>query len=130
MEALPLLLFGYQWTQGKTWEQNHDPIVCNGENEPPTYSKLAASENNASSVYVVTSSYQEERNDGTTVIWFGHLKSTDAGRSWKWVWKGGGGSGQYGVKDGKDAPNLKDAWVQKAFGGDYLRLIDIGVAPK
>jgi photosystem II stability/assembly factor-like uncharacterized protein len=33
------------------------------------------------------------------------------------------------VKDGKDAPNLKDAWVQKAFGGEYIRLIDVGVAP-
>jgi photosystem II stability/assembly factor-like uncharacterized protein len=114
---------------GKTWEQNHDPVVCNGEFEPPTYARLAASENNASSVYVVASSYQEEKPDGTILFWYGIIKSNDAGKSWKWVWKGGGGSGQYGVKDGKDAPNLKDAWVQKAFGGEYIRLIDIGVAP-
>ena len=114
---------------GKTWEQNHDPIISNDDYEPPTYSKLAASENNASSVYVVTSNYQEERNDGTTVIWFGIIRSSDAGRSWNWIWKEGGGSGQYGVKDGIDASNLKDAWVKKAFGGDFLRLIDIGVAP-
>jgi hypothetical protein len=114
---------------GKTWDQNHDPIVSNSEYGSPTYSKLAASENNASSVYVVTSNYQEERNDGRSVIWFGIIKSNDAGRSWKWIWKGGGGSGQYGVKDGIDASNLKDAWVKEAFGGDFLRLIDIGVAP-
>ncbi|MBL4881417.1 MAG: exo-alpha-sialidase, partial [Oleispira sp.] len=30
---------------------------------------------------------------------------------------------------GKDPSNLKDAWVHKSFGGDYIRLIDVGVAP-
>ena len=114
---------------GKTWKQNHHKIIINVGNETPTYSKLAASENNASSVYVVTSSYQEKKGDGTIGYWYGAIKSSDAGSSWKWVWKGGGGSGQYAVKDGKDAVNLKDAWVQKAFGGEYIRLIDIGVAP-
>jgi photosystem II stability/assembly factor-like uncharacterized protein len=114
---------------GRTWEQIHNPIVTNGEYETPTYSKLAASENNASSVYVVTSSYQGEKNDGTVAIWYGIIKSADAGKSWKWIWKGGGGSGQYAVKDGNDAPNLKDAWVQKAFGGEFILLIDVGVAP-
>jgi photosystem II stability/assembly factor-like uncharacterized protein len=114
---------------GKTWEQNHNPIVINDEYELPTYATLAASENNASSIYMVTSSYQGEKNDGAIVSWFGIIKSEDAGKSWKWVWKGGGGSSQYGVRDGIDVSNLKDAWVQEAFGGDFLRLIDIGVAP-
>ena len=114
---------------GKSWEQNQHPLVVNVNNEPPTYAKLAASENNASSVYVVTSNYPEKRENGKTLIWFGIVKSSDAGRTWNWVWKGGGGSGQYGVQDGIIVSNLRDAWVKKAFGGDYLRLIDIGVAP-
>jgi len=114
---------------GKTWEQDHNPIVNNEKYDLPTYAKLAASENNAASVYLVTSSYQGEKQNGTLVFWFGIIKSDDAGKSWKWAWKGGGGSSQYGVRDGKGPDNLKDAWVHEAFGGDYLRLIDIGVAP-
>ncbi len=50
-------------------------------------------------------------------------------RSWQWCWKGGGASGKYGVKDGKDAANLTDAWTAKAFGGEYIRLMDVGVYP-
>jgi len=114
---------------GKTWKKNLNPVVINDEYELPTYATLAASENNASSVYIVTSSYQGEKAEGTIVYWFGIIKSGDAGKSWKWVWKGGGGSSQYGVRDGTDPKNLDDAWVEEAFGGDYLRLIDIGVAP-
>lgn len=113
---------------GKSWEQNQHPIVSNDAYELPTYATLAASENNASSVYVVTSSYQEKKPDGTVVYWFGIIKSEDGGVSWKWVWKGGGGSSQYGVRDGFDVSNLEDAWVKQAFGRDFLRLIDIGVA--
>ncbi len=114
---------------GKTWKQNQNRIINNAENESPTYSQLAASENNASIVYVVASDYLEEKSDGTIAHWYGTLKSSDAGISWNWVWKGGGGSGQYAVKDGEDAANLKDAWVQKAFGGEFIRLIDVGVDP-
>ncbi len=114
---------------GKSWEQNQNSIVTNGENETPTYSKLEASENDASNVYAVTSSYVEKKSDGTVGHWYGALKSSDGGNSWNWIWKGGGGSGQYGVKDGKDAPNLEDAWVQNTFGGEYIRLLDVGVAP-
>ena len=57
------------------------------------------------------------------------LKTRDTGLTWNWVWKGGGGSGQYGVKDGKGVSNLSDAWAQEAFGGEYIRLMDVGVAP-
>ena len=114
---------------GLTWKQNKDTVIVNTDKEIPTYSQLAASENDAANVYVVTSSYQEQKTEGTIAHWYGAIKSSDAGKSWKWVWKGGGGSGQYTVKDGKDTPNLKDAWVQKEFGGEYIRLMDVGVAP-
>lgn len=114
---------------GKTWEQVNDEVILNSGNATPTYSKISAAENDAAKVYAVTSSYQEKREDGTIAHWYGTLKSDNAGKSWHWVWKGGGGSGKYAVKDGEDAANLTDAWVRDAFGGEYIRLIDVGVAP-
>lgn len=114
---------------GKTWMQNTGSIIMNDKNALPTYSKLAAAENDAAHVYVVTSNYEEKMNDGKIAHWFGTIKSSNSGKSWEWVWKGGGGSGEYGIRDGSDAINLKDAWVHKAFGGDYIRLMDVGVAP-
>lgn len=115
--------------QGKTWQQHTGAVLTNSTNTLPTYSTLAASENDAQNVYVVTSNYEEKKGDGTKAVWFGALKSGDSGETWDWVWKGGGGSGQYGVRDGNDASNLKDAWVNEAFGKDFIRLIDVGVAP-
>lgn len=121
---------------GKNWEQNTEDMIMNTQNPIPTYSMLSAAENDAAHVYLVASSYQEKKTDarlparqGTFSHWFGAFKSADAGKSWEWVWKSGGGSGKYGVLDGTDAPNIKDAWVQKAFGSDFIRLIDVGVAP-
>ncbi|WP_299534640.1 sialidase family protein [Ulvibacterium sp.] len=115
--------------QGKTWRRNEGKVITNGSDPLPTYSTLAAAENDAVTVYVVTSHYEEKKNDSTEAVWYGTLKSSDSGDSWEWVWKGGGGSGKYGVRDGKDASNLKDAWVHEAFGKDFIRLIDVGVSP-
>lgn len=115
--------------QGITWTQNRESVILNDNNGLPTYSTIAASENDAANVYIVTSNYEEIKKDGKIAHWFGTIKSANSGKSWEWVWKGGGGSGTYGIKDGTDAPNLKDAWVHKAFGGDYVRLMDVGVAP-
>ena len=112
---------------GVTWHQVTDPKITNDQVAVPTYSRIATAENDAAIVYVVTSDYQEKNPEQTH--WYGCLKSTDSGESWRWVWKGGGGSGQYAVKDGEDAPNLSDAWVQEAFGGEYIRVIDVGVYP-
>ncbi len=115
--------------QGKTWQRNNNKVITNNPNLLPTYSAIAAAENDAEKVYVVASNYEESKNKGKKAIWYGALKSADSGDSWEWIWKGGGGSGKYGVRDGNDATNLKDAWVREAFGKDFIRLIDIGVAP-
>lgn len=114
---------------GATWQLVQNSEITNRKGPEPTYSMIAAAENDAGKVYVVTSSYQERTAQGKVSNWFGTLKSSDAGENWEWVWKGGGGSGTYGVRDNEDAPNLKDAWVQKAFGKDFIRLISVGVAP-
>ena len=115
---------------GLNWQELEDRLLRNIGETPPTFSKLAASESNPNVVYVVTSSYQETKENGEIAHWYGTLKSEDGGQQWQWVWKGGGGSGQYAVRDGQDANNLKDSWVQEAFGGEYIRIIDVGVSPK
>ncbi|MGN6490531.1 MAG: hypothetical protein ACTHLE_00940 [Agriterribacter sp.] len=126
--------FGYSeiWIsedKGNTWQRISDTVINNkatGIN--PSYSMIACAEEDAANVYVVTNRYQEKK-DSTLLYWYGALKSNDAGASWNWCWKGGGGSGTYGVKDGVDAANLSDAWVKQAFGGEYIRLMDVGVFP-
>ena len=114
---------------GATWVQNKNSVIINKNGVIPTYSALSAAENDAANVYIVTSSYQERKKDGEIAHWFGAIKSSDASINWEWVWKGGGGSGEYGSRDGNDATNLSDAWVQKAFGEDFIKLLDVGVAP-
>ena len=126
--------FGYTevWSSedmGVTWKPITDTtIVNNTSGIRPSYSMIACSELDAGQAYIVCNRY-EEKKGSKTLYWYGALKTNDAGESWGWVWKGGGGSGQYGVKDGTGVANLKDAWVQKAFGGEYIRLIDAGVYP-
>ncbi len=114
---------------GKTWQQSMEDIIINAQNPNPTYRKLSVAENDAAHVYLIVHNYKEKKEDGAFVRWVGALKSADAGKSWEWVWKSGGGSGKYGILDGTDAPNIKDAWVHKAFGNDFYMLLDVGLAP-
>jgi photosystem II stability/assembly factor-like uncharacterized protein len=115
--------------RGNSWQKNDNPFIINTKTGvKPSYSMISCAEFDARQVYLVTNRYEEKKGSGF-IYWYGALKTGDAGKSWDWVWKGGGGSGQYGVKDGVDAVNLKDAWTAKAFGGEYIRLMDVGVSP-
>jgi photosystem II stability/assembly factor-like uncharacterized protein len=115
--------------RGVTWTHNVNEFITNkNAGVKPSYSMIACSEFNARQVYLVTNRFEEKKGKGF-IYWYGALKTTDAGQSWEWVWKGGGGSGQYGIKDGVGVANLKDAWAEKAFGGEYIRLMDVGVSP-
>lgn len=126
--------FGYSeiWIsvdKGNTWKRASDTVINNAATGiNPSYSMIACAEADAANVYVVTNRYQQ-KTDSALLYWYGALKSNDAGTSWNWCWKGGGGSGRYGIKDGADAANLSDAWVKQAFGGEYIRLMDVGVFP-
>jgi imidazolonepropionase-like amidohydrolase/photosystem II stability/assembly factor-like uncharacterized protein len=115
--------------RGSTWVRSLSPFIANTKaGIKPSYSMISCAEFDARQVYLVTNRYEEKKDKGF-IYWYGALKTGDAGKTWDWVWKGGGGSGQYGVKDGIDVGNLKDAWTAKAFGGEYIRLMDVGVSP-
>jgi photosystem II stability/assembly factor-like uncharacterized protein len=117
--------------KAKTWERFENPTVLNSSSGiTPSYSTIACAENDASHAYLVSNRYEEKKSSGESVHWYGALKTADGGETWTWVWKGGGGSGQYGVKDGVGVTNLEDAWVEAAFGGEYIRLLDAGVYPQ
>ena len=126
--------FGYSeiWTsdnKGESWKRITDTTITNAASKiNPSYSMIACAEADAAQAYVVCNRYEDKTN-GALKYWYGALKTNDAGNSWHWTWKGGGGSGQYGVKDGIGVQNLTDAWAEKAFGGEYIRLMDVGVYP-
>ncbi|MES1226246.1 MAG: hypothetical protein ABUT20_62800, partial [Bacteroidota bacterium] len=106
---------------GLQWREISDLFVNNSAvGIKPSYSMIACSEFNAEQAYLIANRY-EQKKDAGMIYWYGAMKTKDAGKQWKWVWKGGGGSGQYGVKDGKGVTNLNDAWAEKAFGGEYIR---------
>lgn len=125
--------FGYTdlWTsrdEGASWKKLANAILLNN-GVTPSYSMIACAERDAEDAYIVANRYLEKTPTGDTLYWYGALKTADAGETWQWVWKGGGGSGQYGVKDGRGVANLTDAWSESAFGGEYIRLLDVGVYP-
>jgi len=115
---------------GNTWKRLIDPIITNDTvGIKPSFSMISCAEFDADQVYLVSNRYNEKKKDGTLIYWYGALKTNNAGMNWNWVLKGGGGSGKYGIKDGVDFSNLKDSWVEKEFGGDYMQLMDVGVSP-
>jgi hypothetical protein len=115
---------------GNHWNRITDPLITNSiAGIKPSYSMISCAEFDARQAYLITNRYEEKVAGKGFVYWYGALKTGDMGKSWDWVWKGGGGSGQYAVKDGKGVTNLNDAWAEKAFGGEYIRLMDVGVDP-
>jgi photosystem II stability/assembly factor-like uncharacterized protein len=115
---------------GTTWYQISDPVLTNiAAGIKPSYSMISCAEFDAGQAYLISNRYEEKSAGKGHIYWYGAIKTGDAGKSWNWVWKGGGGSGRYAVKDGQGVANLKDAWAEKAFGGEYIRLMDVGVAP-
>lgn len=116
---------------GVTWERLNDGVITNEKvGIRPCFTMVACAENDASNAYVVTNNYEGKKDQKKGIHWYGAIKTCDAGKSWNWVWKGGGGSGEYGVQDATDASNLTDAWTHKAFGGEFIQLMDVGVSPQ
>lgn len=114
---------------GKTWTVSKDEILSGSSDQSPSLAKIVCPLYDAANAYVVANNIETKNENGTMAHWYGALKTSDAGKHWQWVWKGGGGSGQYRKTDAKDAANLQDSWVTKAFGGEFIQLIDAGVSP-
>ena len=116
---------------GKTWQQLSHPLVLNKQlGMENGFSKITCAEYDADKAYVISNDYGEKKDGNKVLHWNIVLKTADAGKTWNYVWKGGGGSGMYGVQDARDATNLKDAWVHAAFGKEMVQLMDIGVSPQ
>jgi len=117
--------------KGVTWKKVTYPRLTNiTTGITPSFSMIACAEFDARQAYLVCNKYLEKKPLDGFSFYYGVLKTMNAGADWDWVWRGGGGSGQYGVKDGSSPSNLEDAWANKAFGGEYIRVMDVGVYPR
>ena len=113
---------------GDHWIQIKNSTIINKKYDAkPSYSVITCAENDAENAYVVCNNEEEKTADNKIIKWYGALKTNDEGASWHWVWKAGGGSGQYEVHDANDAVNLNDAWAHTAFGNEFIQLLDVGV---
>ena len=104
---------------GKTWRRSAEAPV--GANT----TAIACAEYDAARAYVVV----DRLKDDAKRIWYGVLRTGDSGGHWDWVWKAGGGTGQYGVPDARNAGNLRDGWAGRAFGKEFVEMLDVGVSP-
>lgn len=90
---------------------------------------VATSQADSRVAYLICDRFLERRPNGEIGLWYGILKTTDSGANWDWVYKAGGGSPDYTVRDGAKAENVRDSWVEEAFAGEYIRMINVGVSP-
>ncbi len=119
--------------EGASWREVSPAISRLAENDPaeakPSFAWVATASGDSRTAYVVCARFMDNNPRGELGHWYGIVKTTDSGESWTWVQKAGGGSSRYGVRDGFAAENMKDSWVQEAFGAEYCRAICIGVFP-
>ncbi len=95
----------------------------------PSFAWAATGLRDSRTAYLVCARFMDMNPRGEVGHWYGIFKTTDAGESWTWVQKAGGGSSDYTVRDGYKAGNVVDSWVRDAFAGEYVRAICIGVFP-
>lgn len=115
---------------GAAWEKVSHPLLENRENNYlPSFSNIAVSRFDGDHAYLVCDRLLENKGEDTRGHWYGVLATVDSGTSWEWKIKAGGGSSDYTVRDGKEAQNIQDSWVKEAFGGEFIRFIEVGVAP-
>ncbi len=94
-----------------------------------SFQYVATSQASSRVAYVICDRFLEKKPGGEIGLWYGLLKTIDAGANWDWVYKAGGGSADYTVRDGVEAENVHDSWVKEAFAGEYIRMINVGVSP-
>ncbi|MBN2290263.1 MAG: hypothetical protein JXQ83_13095 [Candidatus Glassbacteria bacterium] len=100
-----------------------------GEKTRRSFNYIATAAKDSRTAYLVCRASMEKNERGETGLWYGIFKTEDSGKSWRWVYRAGGGSQDYTVRDGWMADNLRDSWVREAFGGEFISVINTGVFP-
>ena len=80
--------------------------------------------------YLVCDAVFQKNERGEIGLWYGILKTENAGKNWQWVYRAGGGSADYTIRGGWTADNVHDSWVKDAFGGEFVAVINTGVYPE
>ncbi len=115
---------------GKTWQKVELTVNgLSGGDARASISGIACSSSDARIAYATCDRWMTEDSSGSAGHWYGVLKTADAGASWNWVYQAGGGHSDYTVRDGVRAANVHDSWVREAFGGEYIRMLDVAVDP-
>ncbi|UCF38281.1 MAG: hypothetical protein JSU96_05370 [Acidobacteriota bacterium] len=117
--------------RGRSWRavEPIDP-PAEAEGRRPSFNYVATSRADGRVAYLVCNRSWELNERGEVGLWYGILKTVDAGESWDWVYRAGGGSEDYTIRDGWAAENVKDSWVREAFEGEFIAAINVGVSPK
>ena len=118
---------------GNTWRLSSSGLTDNlahfPDDEGPGFAAIACAANDSRAAYVICDCHFEDRAGSEPGLWYGALKTADAGATWQWVYRAGGGSADYTVRDGQEAANVRDSWVREAFSGEFILLLDVGVYP-
>jgi hypothetical protein len=118
---------------GAAWQQVTGKLAgglkVRDESGGLSFSYIACAAKDSRTAYLVCSRFDALNERGEIGLWYGVFKTGDAGNNWKWVYKAGGGSADYTVRDGWTAGNERDSWVREAFGGEYISAINVGVFP-
>ncbi len=112
-----------------TWQEVTPPPAPNAP-RPGSYSHIAAAPSSPGTAYLVCDAEWETRPGREPGLWYGVLRTDDGGRNWRWVYRAGGGSADYTIRDGREADNLRDGWVHEAFSGEFIAVLHVGVDPR
>jgi len=119
---------------GKNWRQSSagltEDLVHLPNDEGPGFCSIACPSLDSDTAYVICHRHFEPQANGDPGLWYGALKTEDAGNSWNWVYRAGGGAEDYTIRDGQEAENVRDSWVREAFSGEFILLLDVGVYPQ
>ncbi|GAB4108168.1 MAG: sialidase family protein [Acidobacteriota bacterium] len=106
------------------------PGIPAGAGRPSSWFHLAAAPSAPGTAYVTCDAQWEPRPGKDPGLWYGVLRTDDAGQKWRWVYRAGGGSADYTIRDGREADNLRDGWVRDAFSGEFIAVLHVGVDPR
>ncbi len=119
---------------GQSWDKvNPVPPSESEKMENPrsaSFNHIATSHQNGRTAYLVCDRAFERNARGQLGLWYGILRTDDAGKNWRWVYRAGGGSPDYTVRDGWKAENVNDSWVREAFAGEFIAMLNVEVFPQ